>query len=78
MKNLKTFENYSRPYQIMNIIDLSKMANRTEQDEEFVLYALQNAFRNKGDDGVIEMFYDITKLNIEAISHGKYIFKYGN
>ena len=78
MKNVKTFENYSRPHQIMNIVNLSKIATRTEVNEEFILKALQNAFRNKGDDGVIEMFHDITKLNIESITHGKYIFKYGN
>ena len=78
MKNVKTFEDYSRPNQIMNIVELSKIAARTEVDEDFILQVLQNAFRNKGDDGVIEMFHDITKLNIESITHGKYIFKYGN
>jgi len=76
MTNLKTFENYSNPYPIMNIVELTKIAARTEVDKEFILKSLRNAFKNDGDDGVIEMFHDITKLKIEPISKGKYIFKY--
>ncbi len=36
---------------------------------------LYNAFRNQGDQGVIKMFQDLTSVQIEAVSKGRYMFQ---
>lgn len=64
---------------IMSIKDLSEMVGRMGFDHlgiETIFEILLDAYRRSGDDGVIDMFKEMTDIYIEPISRGKYIFVY--
>lgn len=64
---------------IMSIKDLSEMVGRMGFDHlgiKAIFEILLDAYRRNGDDGVIDMFKEMTGIDIEAISRGKYIFVY--
>lgn len=63
-------ENHGR---IMSIFDLAEVASRTGEDEDTLLIVLRQAYHHSGDEGVIEMFGEMTGHAIEAIRRGHYI-----
>jgi len=75
---IKKFEDYSININksVMNINDLSEMTSRLGVEKEDMIELIQRAFRNDGDNGVIEIFKEITGIEIEALSRGRYVFKY--
>lgn len=78
MKNIKTFEFFLNENKVMNIIELSKMVSRLGINSASILKVLQEEYRRGGDAGVIEMFKEMTGLDIESLSRGRYVFKYFN
>ena len=83
MKLLITELQYKVLLESMDILSLrclAKMICRLgyfgEEDEDAWHKILISAYKSHGDPGVIELFHDATKLNIEDISKGRYIFKY--
>jgi len=70
-------EGYSN--RIMSLKDLSNIVIRMGFDEmsiETFFYLFRVAYHNKGDDGVIELYKNITGHTIEPISKGKYVYSY--
>lgn len=76
--SIKTYDQYLLNENVMSIKDLSDMSARLGVDHEGITELIQRAFRNNGDEGVIEVFKEITGLDIEALSRGRYVFKYFN
>ena len=73
MLNYKNFLNESND--IMTIIDLSKMIGKLGGDNEAILKILQTEYKNKGDEGVVSMFKEMSGVKIESLRKGAYIFK---
>jgi hypothetical protein len=70
-------EGYSE--QIMSLKDLSDMVGRMGYDEmsvEIWFMLFRQAYHNRGDDGVIDLYEKLTGHRIEPISRGKYIYSY--
>jgi hypothetical protein len=64
---------------IMSIRDLSEMVGRMGFDRfgiEAIFGILIDGYRRDGDDGVIDLFKQMTGVDITPISRGKYIFVY--
>ena len=59
--------------QIMSIIDLSHVVSRLGMDQDVILVLLHRAYRHSGDEGVVEMFKEMTGLTISAIRRGRYV-----
>jgi len=74
MKNIKNKKEFLTEH-IMNIIELANMTNRMGLENDTILKMLRDEFKNKGDEGVIDMYKGITGVNIEALGKGRYIFK---
>lgn len=77
MKNIKTFNNYSiNENYIMGIPELAEMASRQNFDKNDIQEMLNIKFKHLGDRGVIDLFKNMTGLDIEVVVKGKYQFKY--
>jgi hypothetical protein len=61
---------------VMGIPELAEMASRLGVDHSAILSILQDQFRKRGDEGIVEMFKEMTGVAIETIRHGKYVFSY--
>ena len=61
---------------IMGIQDLAEMVSRLGVDFEIALEILQDQFRKRGDEGIVEIFQEMTGVAIEPIRRGKYVFSY--
>ena len=60
-----------------SIPELGKFLSRMGHDNEnqdILTSILINAFKHGGDDAVIETYAEISGVEIEAISNGRYIF----
>jgi hypothetical protein len=75
MRTYKQFINEEFNPNIMGIDILADMLARTGYDKSTMLKLLQIVFKNDGDSGVKELFKEITQMEIDNISKGKYIFK---
>lgn len=65
--------------QIMSIRDLSEMVRRMGFDDmgtQVIFEILLDGYRRDGDDGVMDLFKQMTDVDIVPISRGKYIFNY--
>ena len=63
--------------QTYNISQLADVLKRMGFDEQIIYVlrdALIKAFRYGGDDEVIKIFKEITDVDIQALSRGKYMF----
>lgn len=78
MKNIKTFENFLNESKVMNIIELSKMVSRLGVNSASILKVLQEEYKKCGDQCVIDIFKEMTGLDLESLSRGRYVFKYFN
>lgn len=79
MKYLKKYKKFESK-EILKIKDLAEIIST--QFGEFaddyykdILDSLIDAYRNKGDEGVIELFKDGTKFDIIPMGYGRYILK---
>ena len=61
---------------IMNIPMVAKVLSRLGWEYELVFPLVTTVYRNKGDVGVILLFYEMTGIHIDNISRGKYIMTY--
>lgn len=61
---------------IMNIPTVAKVLSRLGWEYELVFPLVTTVYRNKGDVGVILLFYEMTGIHIDNISRGKYIMTY--
>lgn len=64
---------------IMSIKDLSEMVGRMGFDHlgiQVIFEILLDGYRRDGDDGVMDLFKEMTGVDIVPISRGKYIFNY--
>jgi len=77
---MKTYEQFvNEEYgNIMNLKQLAEMGARTQHLESQGMAAdvffriLLKDFRREGDEGVINKFKDMTKLNLDTIRKGRY------
>jgi hypothetical protein len=65
---------YNENNQIMSLNDLASMGARLGNDEQIMLKIFQNAFRNGGDEEVIELAKSMTGQDVYPVSRGKYSF----
>jgi hypothetical protein len=61
---------------IMGIFDLIEMVSRIGFDKNIARKMFQDAFRSGGDESVKKMFKEITHLDLDNTSTGKYTIKY--
>jgi len=64
---------------IMSLKDLSEMVGRMGYDEmsiEIWFMLFRQAYHNRGDEGVMDLYEKLTGHRIEPISRGKYIYSY--
>lgn len=62
---------------IYGIPELAQIMGRLEFDKEqqgHLASMLRNAFRRNGDQGVVDLYGEMSGVEIEAISKGKYVF----
>lgn len=84
MKIVLTEEQYNKLVEgynpdIMSLKDLSEMVGRMGYDELSIsiLFTLfRQAFHNRGDEGVMDLYEKLTGHRIEPISRGKYVYSY--
>lgn len=65
-----------RHQEILKLRDLAEIISRTGVDFESLLMAFQDAFRDGGDEEVMELFKIGTGIEVENIGKGRYILKY--
>jgi hypothetical protein len=71
------YEGYNE--NIMSLKDLSEMVGRMGYDElsvEIWFMLFRQAYHNRGDEGVMDLYEKLTSHRIEPISRGKYIYSY--
>jgi len=78
MKKLVT-ESLNESQDILSLKDLAEIGSRTQQSDQQELAqrvftkCYIRAYKNKGDEGVQELFKQQTDLDLEVMSHGKYM-----
>lgn len=61
---------------ILSLADVAELISRTGNDYNTLLEILQDEFRDKGDEGVQELFKEATGVELDVISTGKYVIKF--
>ena len=74
MKNIKSKNQFINET-VINIIELANLTNRMGLENDVILKLLQDEFKQRGDEGIIDIYKQITGVNIEALGKGRYIFK---
>ena len=62
---------------ICGIPELAQIMGRVGFEKEqqgYLVNMLRNAFRRYGDQGVIDMYAEMSGVEIQAISKGRYVF----
>jgi len=86
MKNIKTIIKEEmqdilseNPGELMGIPELAEMLSRVSPNvnQESWQEVLQDMYQEKGDEGVRNMFYELTKgTDLQILGRGKYAFKF--
>ena len=61
---------------IMNIPTIANIISRMGWEYEIILPLVTRVYTNKGDTGVMILFYEMTGIRIDNIRRGKYIMNY--
>lgn len=69
------FKEFSLNENIMNIIELSNLTTLIGLEADAILEMLRRAYKAEGDEGVIDMYKEITGIKLESIGKGRYIVK---
>lgn len=76
MKTILNFKSYNESIANTRLLTLKDLAEAIAincgWDEETVYYMIMNAFRNQGDDGVMDLFKEATGVSIEPVIKGRY------
>ena len=75
MKTYLEFINEEFQQNIIGIPELAKIASKSGNDKSILLKMLISTFKKGGDQNVIDMFKEMTDLNLETIRKGKYYIK---
>lgn len=67
------FENLAI-YTIPQLAELLERYNYDEAGIEAIQEMLMDEYRKKGDQGVVDMYANITGVEIEALRNGRYVF----
>lgn len=61
--------------EVLSILDLADMIALMGYDKQIITKILQDELRDNGDDGIMNTFKEICHLDLNILTHGRYVIK---